>query len=113
MNSLLNVQLNILLLLYARHTGFAFPLASILKNGASSILLHLSSSDKDPLLVTKLDANTKLDYRQCVALVVVLTREFAFIQGLPGTGKSFLRVQLMKVLLEVKTRAYLGLIIVV
>lgn len=106
------VKLDIPPPLYARHAGFDFPLASVLRRGASSISLHPSSSDNDPLVV-ELEAKTELDYGQCVALVAALTREFAFIQGPPGTGKSYLGVQLMKVLLGVKRKAYLGPIVVV
>ncbi|PVH97235.1 hypothetical protein DM02DRAFT_533617, partial [Periconia macrospinosa] len=99
--------------LYARHAGFAFPLASILNPGASTMSLHPSSSGNDPFLVAELEARTELDHGQCVALVAALTREFAFIQGPPGTGKSYLGVKLMKVLLDVKRRAHLGPIVVV
>ena len=87
--------------LYARREGFAFPLASILKEGAGPMSLHPSSPDNDHLHVAELEANTELDHGQCVALVAALTREFAFIQGPPGTGKSFLGVKLMKVLLDI------------
>ncbi|RYP08153.1 hypothetical protein DL764_002060 [Monosporascus ibericus] len=99
--------------LYARHAGFAFPLASILSPGASTMSLHPSSSGNDPFLVAELEAKTELDHGQCVALVAALTREFAFIQGPPGTGKSYLGVKLMKVLLDVKRKADLGPIVVV
>lgn len=77
------------------------------------MLLHLLSLSNNPFLVTKLEAKTKLNYRQCVALVVALTREFVFIQGPLGTGKSYLRVKLIKVLLDVKRRVHLSLIVVV
>lgn len=99
--------------LYARRTGFAFPLSSILNPGASTISLYPSSSCSDPFLVAELESKTELDHGQCVALVAALTREFAFIQGPPGTGKSYLGVRLMKVLLDVKRRADLGPIVVV
>ena len=99
--------------LYARHAGFAFPLASILKPSASVMSLHSSSSSSDSILIAQLEAKTELDHGQCRALVAALTREFAFIQGPPGTGKSYLGVKLMKVLLDVKRMAHLGPIVVV
>ena len=99
--------------LYARHPGFAFPLASILKPGASATSLPSSSSCNDPSLIAELDEKTELDRGQCAALVAALTREFAFIQGPPGTGKSYLGVKLMKVILDVKETARLGPIAVV
>lgn len=99
--------------LYARHAGFTFSLNSILRPGASPILLYPSSSGNDPVLVAELEANTELDHGQCVALIAALTREFALIQGPPGTGKSFLGVKLVKVLLDVRRKADLGPIVIV
>jgi len=107
------VKLDIPPPLYARHNGFAFPLTSILKPGASPMSLHPTSSSLDSLLTAELEAKTELDHGQCVALVAALTREFAFIQGPPGTGKSYLGLKLIKVLLDVKGRANLGPIVVV
>ncbi|KAH8689897.1 NFX1-type zinc finger-containing protein 1 [Talaromyces proteolyticus] len=99
--------------LYARHAGFAFPLKSILISGASTMSLCPSFSGNDHFSLAELEEKTELDRGQCVALVAALTREFAFIQGPPGTGKSYLGVKLMKVLLDVKTSANLGPIVVV
>ena len=99
--------------LYARCAGFAFPLFSILKEGACNMSLHPLSTDDNARRNAELEANTGLDHGQCVALIAALTREYAFIQGPPGTGKSYLGVELMKVLLAVKNTAHLGPIIVV
>ncbi|KAF1984925.1 NFX1-type zinc finger-containing protein 1 [Aulographum hederae CBS 113979] len=99
--------------LYARQAGFAFPLASVLKSGAGTLSLPLSSARDDPSVVADLETKSDLDHGQCVALIAALTREFVFIQGPPGTGKSFLGVKLMRVLLDVKDKARLGPIVVV
>jgi hypothetical protein len=99
--------------LYARNAGFTFPVESILSQRTDSMSLHPSSSDNDPLLLAELEARTELDHGQCKALVAALTREFAFVQGPPGTGKSYLGIKLMQILLDTKSRASLGPIVVV
>jgi len=63
-------------------------------------------------LVNMLDNRTGLDYGQCQALIAALTWEYALIQGPPGTGKSFLGVKLFQVLLNCKTKADLGPIVI-
>lgn len=50
-------------------------------------------------LINELDLKTNLDRGQCKVLVGALTREFTFIQGPLGTGKSYVGVSIMKVLL--------------
>jgi hypothetical protein len=63
-------------------------------------------------LIDAMEARTGLDRGQCQAMVAALTREFALIQGPPGTGKSYLGVKLLQVLLDCKTEANLGPIII-
>lgn len=109
----LDMKLDVPPPLYARHPGFAFPLNSIFKPGATPMSLKPSDSSDDSGLIAELELNTELDRGQCVALVAALTREFAMIQGPPGTGKSYLGVRLMKVLLDIKIIARLGPIVVV
>lgn len=102
--------------LYARG-GFQFSLEPILKPdapGNGDIRINPASiTVEDVKLLHEMETRTQLDLGQCRALLAALSREFAFIQGPPGTGKSFLGVQLMKVLMECKTRAGLGPIVVV
>jgi hypothetical protein len=98
---------------YAQHPGFTFSLRPILKNSGHSLVIDSRTSVNDGAFVDDLEARTTLDRGQCQALIAALTREYAFIQGPPGTGKSYLGVQLMKVLLESKTKAKLGPIVVV
>lgn len=59
-----------------------------------------------------LQQGTTLDHGQYEALFAALTREYALIQGPPGTDKSYVGVQLVRVLLENKKKADLGPILV-
>ena len=61
----------------------------------------------------KPEARTHLDRGQCRALIAVLTREFAFIQSPPGTDKSYLGLQIMRVLQACKLEARQGPVVVV
>ena len=103
--------------IYARQSGFKFPLVTILKTEARVVDAEFgiegNATCSDTALVEAIAAKTELDHGQCQALVAALTREFAFIQGPPGTGKSYIGLQIMRILLEVKKRAALGPIIVV
>lgn len=99
--------------LYARASGFTFPLKAILKATSDPFSIDASASTDDEALVEKLAINTELDRGQCRALIAALTREFSFIQGPPGTGKSYLGLQVMKILLNIRTKADLGPIVVV
>lgn len=102
--------------LYTRRPGFAFNLKSILKKdevGNGDVHVQPTSSSDDTTIVDTIEARTALDRGQSQALISALTREFAFIQGPPGTGKSYLGVELMKVLMDCKSRVDLGPVIVV
>lgn len=101
---------------YARRPDFSFSLEPILKPdtphvGSTSINPTVSSTD--PTIVDEMDHQTDLDRGQCQALHAALTREFAFIQGTPSTGKSYLGIQLMKVLMHCKRTVDLGPVVVV
>jgi hypothetical protein len=72
-------------LLYARDTKFKFSLRSILKDSSQEFLISPSSSPTDAEIIDKLATRTELDRGQCEALMAALTREFALIQGPPGT----------------------------
>lgn len=108
--------LDIPALLYSRRPGFAFNLKPILKInevGNGDIYVRPTFSPDDTAIIDKIEARTGLDRGQSQALISALTREFAFIQGPPGTGKSYLGVELMKILMDCKSRVDLGPIIVV
>ncbi len=85
----------------------------ILKKADDNLSLDPRASVNDMAIIDELEAQTELDYRQCQALIAALTHEFTFIQGLLGTGKSYLGVQLMRVLLACKRKAHLGPVVIV
>jgi hypothetical protein len=99
--------------LYARSSGSKYPLGPILNNGADAINVDPSSSCDDAKLIDDIATKTGLDAGQCKALIAALNREFAFIQGPPRTGKSFVGLQIMRILLGIKDKADLGPIVVV
>ncbi|KAI2478280.1 NFX1-type zinc finger-containing protein 1 [Pyrenophora tritici-repentis] len=99
--------------LYARSSGFKYPLGPILNDGADAINVDPLSSCNDAKLIDDIATRTGLDAGQCKALIAALNREFAFIQGPPGTGKSFVGLQIMRILLGIKDMADLGPIVVV
>jgi hypothetical protein len=88
--------------LYARAPGFSYSLRSILNDAGDNIRIAPSRLLDGGRHVDELKRRTDLDHGQCEALLVALTREYAFIQGPPGTGKSFLGVRLMRILLDCK-----------
>ncbi|KAJ6125980.1 hypothetical protein N7471_010473 [Penicillium samsonianum] len=96
---------------YARKPGFIFPLTSITNVGAANVALDLSTPESIDIL--KLQSRTGLDHGQCHGLIAALAREYALIQGPPGTEKSYLGVKLVQALLEIKEKAKLGPIIVI
>jgi len=96
---------------YARDPDFGFDLSPILSDKLAG--LSLTPTNIAPNLHKSLSALTSLDKGQCDALISALSQEFCLIQGLPGTGKSYLGVQLMRVLVSNKARANLGPIVVV
>ncbi|KAF5628884.1 NFX1-type zinc finger-containing protein [Fusarium sp. NRRL 52700] len=98
--------------LYARKTGFVFPLNCIAKNKDVQLSLDPSLALTD-INLKKIEDATGLDHGQCLGLVGALTREYALIQGPPGTGKSYLGVQLVRTLLAVKKEAKLGPILII
>ncbi|KAG9186672.1 hypothetical protein G6011_09780 [Alternaria panax] len=100
--------------LYARTSGFKFPVTTLMKDkNDKTFSIKPTSSCDDEALLDKLETKTLLDRGQCRALIAALTREFAFIQGPPGTGKSYLGLQIMKILLDIKKKKNLGPILIV
>lgn len=99
--------------LYARNQNFSFSLKSILKDPEEDFSINSRMSVDSSVELDSLEARTHLDRGQCQALVAALTREFAFIQGPSGTGKSYLGLQIMRVLQACKLEARLGPVVVV
>ncbi|CAB4491510.1 P-loop containing nucleoside triphosphate hydrolase protein [Rhizophagus irregularis] len=92
--------------LYTRAPRFHFDLSILLKNHGDSLLLNVQDETSKENAIKKLstpDVST-LDETQSRALVDALSREIALIEGPPGTGKTFVGVELMKVLLSETNR---------
>ncbi|KAJ2891191.1 hypothetical protein MKZ38_000767 [Zalerion maritima] len=98
---------------YARRTGFQFYLESIAKPILANLVISPMVSANDMGVTSKLESCTELDPGQYQGLVAALTREFTLIQGPPGTGESYLGVQLVRILLRSKSEAHLGPIIII
>jgi hypothetical protein len=112
---------------YTLSEGFRFDLQPLKHRDSSPepLLLSLDASADDHELITRLTKETTLDSGQCKGLVAGLTQEMALIQGNnrtnwdadfegpPGTGKTYLGVELVKALLHNKTALSLKPIICV
>lgn len=92
--------------MYARRPGFDFNLNPIVRGGV------LSGAIPRKEALQMLEKGTTLDYAQCEALYAALTREYALIHGPPGTGKSYVGVQIVRVLLKNRLKAALGPILI-
>ncbi|GAA6023386.1 hypothetical protein JCM10207_002529 [Rhodosporidiobolus poonsookiae] len=90
--------------LYARNPGFAYDLSSVLTDKSAPGTLTLNVNDPESIAHARdeLRKHSKLDPSQATALVDCLQREVAIVEGPPGTGKSWLGVELVRVLLAAK-----------
>lgn len=80
---------------------------------AEDFNLSPSSCRNDYKILRSLISRTSLDEGQCQAIITALSHELALLRGPPGTGKSYIGLQLVKVLLQNREKAHLGPIIVV
>ncbi|RUS32760.1 hypothetical protein BC938DRAFT_474405 [Jimgerdemannia flammicorona] len=85
--------------LYTRAPGFAFDLSVILEPGQAYNLVTTDKASR-ALAVTMLQQHSTLDDTQARALVETLCREVALIKGPPGTGKTKIGIDLMRVFLH-------------
>ncbi|KAK3841780.1 MAG: hypothetical protein J3R72DRAFT_444324 [Linnemannia gamsii] len=97
---------------YATTPGFKFDLSVLLENGATCDLNVRGKLSADRAL-TVLREHSSLDDTQASALVETLGRELALISGPPGTGKTRIGVDLMRVLLHNKQATNSGPILVI
>ncbi|RGB37023.1 P-loop containing nucleoside triphosphate hydrolase protein [Rhizophagus diaphanus] len=99
---------------YTSAPGFQFDLSILCKNKCKLKLEVADESTHDRVIknivkysnIGKLPNGTPygLDETQAKALISSLTREIALIEGPPGTGKTVVGVQIMKVLLAKENR---------
>ncbi|KAG0001862.1 hypothetical protein BGZ79_004031 [Entomortierella chlamydospora] len=92
--------------LYARAPRFTFDLSVLLKG----LPCRLNVSDPYSVRIVEADLQSysTLDKTQATALVETLCREVALISGPPGTGKTKIGVDLMRVLLHNKAAMNCG-----
>ncbi|RGB37021.1 hypothetical protein C1646_652342, partial [Rhizophagus diaphanus] len=82
--------------MYTRAPGFQFDLSILCKNKHK---LRLNVADE-----SSYDRAIRKIVKYTMALVSSLTREIALVEGPPGTGKTVVGVQIMKVLLAEENR---------
>ncbi|KAG0095829.1 hypothetical protein BGZ93_005399 [Podila epicladia] len=92
--------------IYARAPEFQYDI-SVLLNG-QECRLDVNNPDSIEQTTRTLKSNSTLDETQATALVDTLCREVALINGPPGTGKTWIGVALMQVLLANKAQSDCG-----
>lgn len=87
---------------YTKTPNFSYNLDDMVSpdSAIKSVTVDDLSQDK---ILHSLREQTTLDHGQAVAFRDSLSREFALTQGPPGCGKTFLAVQLTKILLRSRT----------
>ncbi|CAG8676728.1 2955_t:CDS:2, partial [Acaulospora colombiana] len=88
--------------IYARAPDFKYDLSVLLNDKNQKLYLKTGDTRSEDNAVRILKDHSKLDETQSQALVSALTREIALIEGPPGTGKSYIGVQILRVLLAEK-----------
>lgn len=88
---------------YAQTPTFAYNMSKLVSSTSGIASLSIRELKRDKSL-QRLKQETKLDDDQATALRDCLLREFALTQGPPGCGKTFLGVQLAKILLASRPR---------
>ncbi|KAF8951398.1 hypothetical protein BGZ52_012085, partial [Haplosporangium bisporale] len=92
--------------IYARAPTFQYDLSVLLKG--RSCQLDVNSTTSVQQAIDALQHNSTLDDTQATALVDTLCREVALINGPPGTGKTWIGIALMEVLLANKAQSDCG-----
>ncbi|CAB5216785.1 unnamed protein product [Rhizophagus irregularis] len=85
--------------MYTRAPGFQFDLSVLCKNKGRSLKLVVANRNSYDKVAKDITASSILDDTQAEALISALTREVALIEGPPGTGKTVVGIEIMKVLL--------------
>ncbi|KAK5808427.1 hypothetical protein F5H01DRAFT_352070 [Linnemannia elongata] len=98
--------------LYTRAPGFRFDLSILLKD-KQPCYLEVNNSQSVDKAIEMLRVHSTFDNTQASTLVETLCREIALIKGPPGTGKTWIGVGLMRVLLHNKAAMNCGPILCV
>ncbi|CAB4399021.1 unnamed protein product [Rhizophagus irregularis] len=89
---------------YTRAPGLQFDLSVLCKNKEQSLKLNVADESTHDEVVKSVTNYSKLDETQAKALIIALTHEIALIEGPPGTGKTVVGIEIMKVLLAKENR---------
>ncbi|GES78947.1 P-loop containing nucleoside triphosphate hydrolase protein [Rhizophagus clarus] len=89
---------------YARAPDFRFNLKVLLRDKQKELLLDVANTNEHENVAKELTNESFLDDTQAKALVSSLCKEIALIEGPPGTGKTVVGVEIMKVLLAQENR---------
>ncbi|CAG8458390.1 7466_t:CDS:10 [Acaulospora morrowiae] len=109
-----NIVANVDPPIYSRAPGFKFDLSVLLGGSVNRrLLLDVRNRRSENDAIEDLKARTTLDETQAQALVSALSREVALIEGPPGTGKTFIGVQIMRVLLANRKSSKIGPILTI
>ncbi|CAG8682106.1 24657_t:CDS:10, partial [Gigaspora margarita] len=98
---------------YARAPGFVFDLSVILEDKNKQLSLNVVDTANHKTIIQNLKELSRLDDSQAHSLVYSLCREIALIEGPPGTGKTFVGVELMRVLLANRKTTNIGPILTI
>ncbi|CAG8526836.1 2633_t:CDS:10, partial [Gigaspora rosea] len=98
---------------YARAPGFVFDLSVILEDKNKQLSLNVADTANHKTIIQNLKELSRLDDSQAHSLVYSLCREIALIEGPPGTGKTFVGVELMRVLLANRKATNIGPILTI
>ncbi|PKK66104.1 P-loop containing nucleoside triphosphate hydrolase protein, partial [Rhizophagus irregularis] len=96
---------------YTEAPGFQFDL-SVLCND-KRLTLNVANTHTYDDVALSINEYSRLDKSQAKALISALTREIALIEGPPGTGKTVVGIEIMKVLLAENNRANIGPILTI
>ncbi|CAG8719623.1 4995_t:CDS:10, partial [Gigaspora margarita] len=99
--------------IYARAPQFVFDLSILLNDKNKRLFLNVADRFSHENVIRNLQKSSKLDNTQAKSLVYSLCREVALIEGPPGTGKTFVGVEIMKVLMANKKYTNIGPILTI
>ncbi|PKY54892.1 P-loop containing nucleoside triphosphate hydrolase protein [Rhizophagus irregularis] len=97
---------------YTKAPGFQFDLSALCDN-KQNLTLNVANTHTYDDVAKKINAYSRLDESQAKAVISALTREIALIEGPPGTGKTVVGIEIMKVLLAENNRANIGPILTI
>ncbi|PKC57922.1 hypothetical protein RhiirA1_541364 [Rhizophagus irregularis] len=98
---------------YTEAPRFLFDLSVLCNDKQQCLTLNVANTHTYDDAAKKINENSRLDESQAKAVISALTREIALIEGPPGTGKTVVGIEIMKVLLAENNRANIGPILTI